>query len=62
MNKSEEVILPRVSSGAATAAAASLRGWSMVSIFCMGMAQPATSTSRRLPHSSFPAHPDRRNR
>lgn len=32
-------------------------GWSMVSIFCMGMAQPATSTSRRLPYLSYlPSH------
>ena len=34
-------------------AAARLRGSSIVSIFCKGIAQPATSTARRLPYSSY---------
>src|ERR1035441_3295153 len=34
-------------------AAASLLGWSMVSILCIGMEQPAISTSRRFPYSSY---------
>src|SRR3989304_1093237 len=34
-----------------------LAGSSIVSIFCIGMAHPAISTSRRLPYSSyFPSH------
>ena len=34
-------------------AKASLRGLSTVSIFCMGMADPAMSTGRRAPYSSY---------
>jgi hypothetical protein len=34
-------------------AAARLRGSSMVSIFCNGIAHPAMSTVRRLPYSSY---------
>ena len=34
-------------------ARASLLGMSTVSIFCMGMAEPAMSTGRRLPYSSY---------
>ena len=34
-------------------ARASLLGMSTVSIFCMGMALPATSTGRRRPYSSY---------